>query len=174
MRSPGLIRYTICFIRSGERLLLLNRNKAPNMGLWNGLGGKLEPGEHPVDCILREVREEAGIALQGVHYAGLVTWGSRHDEVLGGMYAFLAEVESAWEGPRSSLEGLLDWKELSWVLHPQNRGVVGNIQRFLPVMMADPRPYQHHCIYRGEQLRVCIRHGLGADEALVPFPEQNA
>lgn len=162
-----VIKYTICFVRSGDRLLLLNRDRAPNLGLWNGVGGRLEEGESPRDCILREVAEETGIRLRTVRYAGLVTWGDRYDHVRGGMYAYLADVpDPEPAGPLATAEGILAWKELAWVLDPVNEGVVSNIQRFLPVMLHDPTPYRHHCVYRQGLLKVCIRHPLPAEGEL--------
>src|SRR5580692_5234358 len=49
---------------AGEHLLLL-RAKAPNLGVWSPIGGKLETaiGESPFECAVRETREEAGLAL---------------------------------------------------------------------------------------------------------------
>jgi 8-oxo-dGTP diphosphatase len=46
---------------AGEILLLL-RAKAPNLGSWSPLGGKLEMGigESPFECAARETAEEAG------------------------------------------------------------------------------------------------------------------
>ena len=32
-----------------------------HQGKWNGLGGKLEPGETPEQCVIREVAEESGL-----------------------------------------------------------------------------------------------------------------
>jgi ADP-ribose pyrophosphatase YjhB (NUDIX family) len=48
----------------GEQLLLLRR-KAPNLGSWSPLGGKLETGlgESPFECAVRETEEEAGLTL---------------------------------------------------------------------------------------------------------------
>lgn len=45
----------------GEQLLLL-RAKAPNLGTWSPIGGKLETviGESPFECAVRETREETG------------------------------------------------------------------------------------------------------------------
>ena len=50
---------------AGEQLLL-KRKKQPNLGLWTPIGGKLETntGESPVECALRETREEAGFELR--------------------------------------------------------------------------------------------------------------
>jgi 8-oxo-dGTP diphosphatase len=50
---------------AGEQLLLL-RAKAPNLGVWSPIGGKLETalGESPFECAVRETREETGFAVQ--------------------------------------------------------------------------------------------------------------
>ena len=45
---------------------MLHRNKKDgdvHRGKYNGLGGKLEPGESPEDCVTREVYEESGLRL---------------------------------------------------------------------------------------------------------------
>ena len=63
---PALLGYKIAvlvFIENsqGEHLLLL-RAKAPNLGTWSPIGGKLETaiGESPFECAVRETREETG------------------------------------------------------------------------------------------------------------------
>lgn len=146
-----MLKYTICFIRRGDELLLLNRTYAPNMGLWNGVGGKLEPGETPLQSVLREIAEETGIRLETARFTGVVSWsstweGQTHE---GGMYAFVAELppEFPYETPKATDEGLLDWKPLDWVAHPRNFGVVDNIPRFLPTMLSDPSHYHYRCTY---------------------------
>ena len=48
------IKYTLCFIKRDNEFLMLNRIKAPNMGLWNGVGGKLELNEDKFQGIKRE------------------------------------------------------------------------------------------------------------------------
>ncbi|HMN95242.1 MAG TPA: NUDIX domain-containing protein [Phycisphaerales bacterium] len=47
-------------------LLLLHRLREPNAGMYSPIGGKLETGEGegPHQCAVREIREEAGIALR--------------------------------------------------------------------------------------------------------------
>lgn len=58
-----MITYNICFIRRGDQILLLNRQKSSWMGAWNGIGGKIEQGESPVESVRREVLEETGLFL---------------------------------------------------------------------------------------------------------------
>jgi 8-oxo-dGTP diphosphatase len=58
----------VCYLTrlsaSGEPQVLLGRKKK-GLGLGNivGLGGKLEPGETPVDAAVREVEEESGLTV---------------------------------------------------------------------------------------------------------------
>ncbi len=54
-----------CFNERGE-VLLLERAREPNRGLWSPCGGKLrtDRGESPYACACREAREELGLALE--------------------------------------------------------------------------------------------------------------
>ncbi|CAG7652197.1 8-oxo-dGTP diphosphatase [Paenibacillus solanacearum] len=131
-----MYRYTLCFINRGTELLMINRNKQPEMGVWNGVGGKIEPSEIPEQCVLREVFEETNIRLEKVSFTGTVTW---INPVKGtsGMHVFLGEVSENYEysTPVSIDEGILEWKEISWVLDSNNRGISNRIQEFLPLMI---------------------------------------
>lgn len=46
------------------RVLLVRRAIEPFKDYWDIPGGFLEPGEHPLDGMLREVREETGLAVR--------------------------------------------------------------------------------------------------------------
>lgn len=50
---------------AGEQLLL-HRAKAPNLGAWSPIGGKLEfaSGESPFECAVRETFEETGFPIE--------------------------------------------------------------------------------------------------------------
>src|SRR5262249_1192057 len=51
--------YTVCFLRRPDgRVLFLHRNRAPNAGRLNGVGGGIEPGEDVLAAAAREIREE--------------------------------------------------------------------------------------------------------------------
>jgi mutator protein MutT len=53
------------------RLMLSRRARDPFAGKWDLPGGFLEEGEHPVDCLHRELREEAAIALRDLEFVGI-------------------------------------------------------------------------------------------------------
>jgi acetyl-CoA carboxylase carboxyl transferase subunit beta len=44
-----------------DKVLLIQRNRAPYHGLWTLPGGRLEPGETPEEAAVREIREELGL-----------------------------------------------------------------------------------------------------------------
>jgi 8-oxo-dGTP diphosphatase len=47
----------------GGRLLLILRGHEPAKGLWSIPGGRIEPGESDEQAVVREVREETGLAV---------------------------------------------------------------------------------------------------------------
>ena len=73
-----------------------------------------------------------------------------------------------YETPRKTAEGILDWKEISWILHPHNTGVASNLPKFLPKMLDDDRLYEHKCIFRGSVLQgvdsICLREDEAKSE----------
>jgi 8-oxo-dGTP diphosphatase len=44
-----------------ERVLLIQRGRAPWRGMWSLPGGRLEPGEDAETCATRELKEELGL-----------------------------------------------------------------------------------------------------------------
>jgi 8-oxo-dGTP diphosphatase len=59
--GPYMERATLCFIVNSGRILLIKRKKGIGKGLLNGPGGRIEKGESPLDCVIRETIEETGI-----------------------------------------------------------------------------------------------------------------
>ena len=76
-----MLKYTLCLIKNGDQFLLLNRLKKPQMGTWNGVGGKIESGETPRESVIREIFEETGILLKELVYAGNVIFKSTEGRV---------------------------------------------------------------------------------------------
>ena len=61
---------TLLFVIDGSRVLLIDKKTGHGAGKINAPGGKLEPGESPLACALREVREEVGINVEAVRLHG--------------------------------------------------------------------------------------------------------
>ena len=99
---------TLCYIQRGDEYLMLHRIRKKNdenHDKWIGIGGKLEDGESPEECVLREAREETGLTLTRYAYRGVITflsgdWGET-------MHLFTA---SEYEGEMIDCdEGVLEW-----------------------------------------------------------------
>ncbi|HEY2575048.1 MAG TPA: NUDIX domain-containing protein [Streptosporangiaceae bacterium] len=54
------------------RLLLIKRGHEPGKGLWSLPGGRVETGETDEEAVVREVREETGLAVEAGRLAGAV------------------------------------------------------------------------------------------------------
>ena len=51
-------------IQQGDRVLLCQRKEGALAGKWEFPGGKIENGETPEECLVREIQEELGITIQ--------------------------------------------------------------------------------------------------------------
>ena len=63
--NPKVIDIAIGLVWKEARLLIARRPAGVHLGgLWEFPGGKMEPGETPEGCLLRELGEEAGIEAE--------------------------------------------------------------------------------------------------------------
>lgn len=68
---------TLCYVERDGQYLMLYRNKKQNDingGKYIGIGGHLEHGETPDECIIREAYEETGLKLHNPRLRGLITF----------------------------------------------------------------------------------------------------
>ena len=72
-----VILATECYVQQGGKTLMMLRNKKDadiNEGKWVGVGGKLEPGESPEQCLIREAAEETGLQLTSYRLRGMISF----------------------------------------------------------------------------------------------------
>jgi len=68
---------TLGYIETRESYLMLHRVKKEqdvNEGKWIGIGGKFEYGESPEECMIREAKEETGLAVTSMKFRGILTF----------------------------------------------------------------------------------------------------
>lgn len=92
----------------------IKKDRDVHQGKWNGLGGKLEPGETPEECVVREVREESGLTIHRPKLRGVMTFPEFKDQEDWLVFLFTAE---QFEGDMvESPEGHLEWIDDAEVL----------------------------------------------------------
>ncbi len=72
-----IINATLCYIRRAGETLMMLRNRKPNdvhRGKYNGVGGKMIPGETPEACAAREIFEETGLIVDEMALRGILTF----------------------------------------------------------------------------------------------------
>ncbi|MDO4199042.1 MAG: 8-oxo-dGTP diphosphatase [Erysipelotrichaceae bacterium] len=68
---------TLCYLIKDHKYLMLHRVKKDNdinKDKYIGIGGHLEHGESPDDCIYREIKEETGLDAYNLKLRGLLTF----------------------------------------------------------------------------------------------------
>ncbi len=66
---------TLVYLEKDNKYLMMLRNRKkddPNEGKWIGVGGRIEEGETPDECAVREIREETGINAHSLRFRGIV------------------------------------------------------------------------------------------------------
>jgi 8-oxo-dGTP diphosphatase len=63
-------RATLCFIICDNQVLLIRKKRGLGAGKINAPGGRLEIGETPNECAIRETQEEVGLTPIGVQERG--------------------------------------------------------------------------------------------------------
>ena len=127
-------------------------------GKYNGLGGHVEAGEDVHAAAVREVWEEAGIAVARLTLRGVVNIDTGVDEygqrpgVL--MFVFVGEVavRSGW----ASAEGAPEWVEIG---RRQELPLVDDLYELLPRALAGPFFYGHYAPDAAGEMRYAFVDG---------------
>jgi 8-oxo-dGTP diphosphatase len=140
--TPILATLGYVMSTDGQRVLMVHRNRRPDdvhFGKYNGLGGKLEPGEDIVTCMRREIREEAGIEADSPVLRGTINWhgfGKQGEDWFG----FIFRIDK-WHGQPldENRDGTLEWIEVERLFELP---IWEGDRYFLPLVFDDkPAPF---------------------------------
>lgn len=139
------ITATLGYVIDGQgNVLLIHRNKRPEdqaLGKMNGLGGKVDGSEDIAACMVRELREEAGITVTGMTLRGTVSWpgfGKHGEDWLGFIFIIYAYTGDVLSG---NPEGDLLWKPIDELVNG-NLPLWPGDRHFLPLVFDDDtRPF---------------------------------
>lgn len=126
----------------GRHVLMIHRNARKDdqhLGKYNGLGGKMEPGEDIAACMRREIREEAGIECVEMRLRGTLNWPGfgKHGEDWLGFIFVITRFEG--EPPATNAEGSLEWVPIESL---DDLPMWEGDRNFLPLVFdEDPRPF---------------------------------
>lgn len=146
---------TLGYVLSPDRtrVLMVHRNARAgdhHLGKYNGLGGKLEPGEDVAAGMRREIREEAGIECTAMQLRGTISWpgfGRQGEDWFG--FLFLVQ---AYEGEplARNAEGDLEWVPVQAL---EGLPLWEGDRHFLPLVFdQDPRPFHGVMPYRAGRM----------------------
>ncbi len=121
------------------------RSSDDQLGKYNGLGGKQERDESVADCMIREIREEAGIEVEEMRLRGTINWtnfGPKGEDWLGFVFLITRFRGEPWS---ENAEGSLSWVELDKL---PGLPMWEAARHFLPLVFdADPRPFHGYMPY---------------------------
>jgi 8-oxo-dGTP diphosphatase len=108
--SVKLVLVAACaLIDADGRVLIAQRPAGKSMaGLWEFPGGKVEAGERPEECLIRELKEELGIVVKEECLAPLTFASHRYPDFHLLMPLYVCR---RWEGFMQAREG----QTLKWV-----------------------------------------------------------
>lgn len=130
-----------CYLIAQENVLFLKREqRRPQGGLWGIPGGKFEKGETAEQAVIREIREETGIALS-----------NRSLKSLGKVYIRLPDVDFTYHMFAHSLEKIPSAIVLDPVEHTEYQWLTLQEALKLPLIRGEVE-----CIYLayGSELKV--------------------
>ena len=141
---------TLCYIEQDSSYLMLHRvkkTKDENKDKWIGIGGKLEYGETPFDCIRREAYEEVGVTLTGLTYRGIITFVSNE---FGTEYMHLFHA-TGYSGTLRDVcdEGVPRWVKKSDI---ESLNIWEGDKIFLRLLDTETRFFSLKLVYEGDRL----------------------
>lgn len=151
---------TLLFILREEQVLLIHKKRGFGAGKINGPGGRIEPGETPRECAIREVQEELCITPLNPEFCGRL-----HFQFLDGL-TIRGHVFRAfdYEGtPQETDEAIPQWIHTAQL--PYER-MWQDDPTWMPLMLAGQR-FSGHYIFDGETMR---EHHLTVSDAIVENP----
>lgn len=148
---------TLCHVLDGDEALLIYKKRGVGSDQWNAPGGKVEPGETPRACAIREVREEVGIRVREPEKVGVFDYYSEDWDAR--IHVYLAR-EFGGE-PEESEEARPRWFPVDDLPYDE---MWQTDRAWVPHLLAGER-FRGEFVYEGgEPVEVTVETGVDPDE----------
>ena len=153
-------RRTLLFLVRDGQILLAMKKRGFGTGRWNGVGGKLDPGETVEQALIRECQEEIGVTPTRWHHVAEHDFEEFHDGAKAHMYVY-AYLCDEWEGePAESEEMAPKWFDVADIpyddMWPDDRF-------WLPELLAGNRV---KCVFKLDEHDTIVEHQVVRVDAL--------
>jgi 8-oxo-dGTP diphosphatase len=155
-----VIPRVLCFITHGDEVLLLRGGPHKRLwaGLYNGVGGHVEPSEGIRAAVLREVKEETGLDAGDVRLRGVVHVDV--DDPIRGVLFFVFTATAPSKQVVPTQDGSLEWIAARDLPFEQ---MVEDLPVILPVVLAmgpaDPPFFATYSYDAGNRLVISLSDG---------------
>jgi len=104
-----MVLATLGYIQKGNKTLMIHFTK-PGMSYdkWNGIGGKMDQGESPEDCFIREAYEDTGLKIKDPKLRGFLSFPAIYEDEDWNVFVFTT-TEFEGEPFKKTREGTLHW-----------------------------------------------------------------
>jgi 8-oxo-dGTP diphosphatase len=118
MGEPQVPRIGVgIIITKNSKVLFGYRKSAHGQATWCPPGGKLEYGESPLECAVRETKEEAGIGIKDCRIVGVT-----NDLFDDGQHFVTIWIQATWQEGEPQVqepEKMIKWQWAEWDKLPQ-------------------------------------------------------
>jgi 8-oxo-dGTP diphosphatase len=136
---------TLVFVIEDGKILLIDKKTGLGKGKVNGPGGKVEKGESPEDCAIRECQEELSITVSNLHYCGQ----HRFQFVDGYSIHVWVYFTTVYEGvPTESIEARPLWVDLDEIPYEK---MWEDDEIWLPMLLRGER-FQGRWLFDGDKM----------------------
>ncbi len=151
---------TLVIIYDDNKILLGMKKRGFGSGLWNGFGGKIEPGETLEQAAHRELQEEAGIKASSLKSRGqiLFTFADGNEDMQVNIFS-----SNSYEGEPVETEEMLP----QWFAHHEipYHSMWADDQHWLPIVLAG-KNVQGQVDFQSASDQVIINNAIREYEAV--------
>lgn len=132
---PNYKLFNMCMVYNKENNQVLVQDKVPDDG-WGGItfpGGHIELGESFVESAIREVREETGLEVTHLEYAGIINYYNTEDSERWMCFLYKTNKFSG-ELINETEEGKVFWVNAEEL---KNMNLAPNMDKYLELFFSD-------------------------------------